>query len=99
MSEHSNSKNSNYSIFSFANYLKNPADIAKNKYENYSNNNLEEYTESFNFLDNFQSESLPNFGVVPKFIYADIELSSNNKNVANIKLVDYTKSIPKVTSL
>ena len=55
MSEHSNSKNSNYSYFSFANYLKNPADIAKNEYENYSNNNLKEYTKSFNSLDNFQS--------------------------------------------
>ena len=34
MSEHSNSKNSNYSNFSFGNYLKNPADIGKNEYEN-----------------------------------------------------------------
>ena len=55
MSEHSNSKNSNYSYFSFPNYLKNRADIAKNEYENYSNNNLKEYTKSFNSLDNFQS--------------------------------------------
>ena len=34
MSEHSNSKNSNYSNFFFGNYLKNPADIGKNEYEN-----------------------------------------------------------------
>jgi len=98
MSEHSNSKNSNYSNFSFANYLKNPADIPKNEYENYLNNNLEEYTENFNSLDNYQSENIPNFGVAPKFVSTDIELSANNENVANIKLVDYTKSVPKVTS-
>ena len=48
MSEHSNSKNFNYSNFSFANYLKNPTDIGKNEYENYPNNNLEEYAENFN---------------------------------------------------
>jgi len=30
---------------------------------------------------------------------ADIELRFNNENAANIELVDYTKSVPKVTYL
>ena len=50
-------------------------------------------------MENFQSENLPNFGVAPKFVSADIEFSANNENIANIELVDYTKSVPKVTSL
>ena len=70
MLEHSNRKNSNYSTFSFANYLKNPADIGKNEYENYQNNNLEEFTESFHSLENYQSKNIHNFLVAPKFISA-----------------------------
>jgi len=92
MYEHSNSKNSNYSNFSFANYLKNPADIGKNEYENYS-----EYTESFFSLDNNQNENIPKFGVDPKS--AGIGLSTNNENADKIELVDYTKPVPQATSL
>ena len=96
MSETSNSKNSNYSNFSFANYLKNPADIGKNEYETYSNNNLEDYTESFYSADNNQNENIANFGVGPKSISAGI---SHNENDDKIKLIDYTKSVPKATFL
>ena len=99
MSEHSNSKNSNYSNFFFANYLKNPADIGKNEYENYQNNNLEVYTESFHSLDNYQSENIPNYGVDPKFVFAGFGLSPNYESVVKFEFVDDTKSDPKVTSL
>ena len=92
MSEHSNSKNSNYLNFFFANYLKNLADIGKNEYENYQNNNLEEFTESFHSLENYQSENIHNFLVAPKFISAGLGSSTNYENVAKIELVDDTKS-------
>ena len=92
MLEHSNRKNSNYSNFSFANYLKNPADIGKNEYENYKNNNLEEFTESFHSLENYQSERIHNFLVAPKFISAGFGSSPNYENVAKIEFVDDTKS-------
>jgi hypothetical protein len=96
MSEHSNSKNSNYSNFSFGNYLKNPADIGKNEYENCQNNNLEEFIHS---SENYQSENIPNFGVAPKFVSAGFGSSPNYENVTKIEFVEDTKSDPKVTSL
>ena len=99
MSEHSNSKNSNYSNFSFGNYLKNPADIGKNEYENCQNNNLEEFTESFHSSENYQSENIPNFGVAPKFVYAGFGSSPTFENVTKIEFVEDTKSDLKVASL
>ena len=99
MSEHSNSKNSNYSNFSFGNYLKNPADIGKNEYENCQNNNLEEFTESFHSSENYQSENIPNFGVAPKFVSAGFGSSPTFENVTKIEFVEDTKSDLKVTSL
>ena len=99
MSEHSNSKNSNYSNFSFSNYLKNPAVIGKNEYENCQNINLGEFTESFHSSENNQSENIPNFGVAPKFVSAGFGSSPNYENVTKIEFVEDTKSDPKVTSL
>ena len=50
-------------------------------------------------MDNYQNENIPNFGVAPKFVSADIGLSTSNENVDKIGLVDYTKPVLKATSL